>query len=205
MEQKSICLRPKPAYFLGVFITGLALSAISPHDRLTWWLEVIPGIVIAAGLSVTSRRFQFSTFLYSVFLIHGLILVTGGHFTYAEVPFFNWGARNNFDKIGHFFQGLTPALAGREFFLRRNIFGDCGWLTLLLFLSAAGISATYEIIEWLAAEILGSDAESFLGTQGYQWDTQTDMLCACLGAAAALIILGQYHRRIIDGSREIEK
>lgn len=192
MAQTQPETKSRRGIFIWIFAAALTVSSMSPHDRLTWWLEVTPGILIALALIASRRSFVFSDLVYLVLLIHGLVLVIGGHYTYAEVPYSSWlsfgGSRNNFDKIGHFFQGFTPVLAGAEFFLRRQIVKDRPWLFLLLFLGAAGISAIYEIIEWLAAELLGSSAESFLGTQGYQWDTQSDMLMACIGAATALAI-----------------
>jgi putative membrane protein len=187
-----------PGLLLAAFVFFLALSGISPHDRLTWWLEVAPAISIAVGLVLTHNKFRFSNFVYVILLVHALVLIIGGHFTYAEVPGFRlFGGRNSFDKIGHFLQGFTPALVGREFFVRRGIINDIGWLKLLLFLGAAGVSALYEIIEWTAAVILGAGAEAFLGTQGYVWDTQSDMLFACIGALTALIVVGGLQRKVI--------
>lgn len=198
MNQQTSTKLSTPGLFLIAFIVLLFLSGLSPHDQLTWWLEVAPAIIIAIGLVLTRNKFRFSNFVYAVLLVHALVLITGGHFTYAEVPGFRlFGGRNSFDKIGHFLQGFTPALVGREFLVRREIIDDSGWLKLLLFLGAAGISALYEIIEWTAAVILGSGAEAFLGTQGYVWDTQSDMLFACIGASTALMVVGGLQKKVI--------
>lgn len=147
-------------------------------------------------LALTRRVFPLTPLLYGLLLGHFVLLMVGGHYTYAEVPWFEglfeW-QRNNFDKLAHFTQGFVPVLAAREIALRFGIFGARGWMNFFLVCFALALSAAYELFEWLAAQWLGRSAESFLGMQGYQWDTQTDMALALVGAITALIVLGRWH------------
>ncbi len=151
------------------------------------------------ALALTYRKFQFTTLAYTLILIHCIILMIGGHYTYAEVPFFNWLkdsfdlARNNYDKVGHFAQGFIPAIISREIFVRRDVINGRGWLAFFVICFCLAFSAFYELIEWWVAVFTGESAEAFLGTQGYIWDTQSDMALAFVGAICALIFLGNLH------------
>ena len=180
------------------FLLVLVWSAIEPRDRLTWWLEVAPALAAAALLLATRRAFPLTPLLYVLVLAHCVILMVGGHYTYAEVPLFDglWGAeRNNYDKLGHFFQGFVPAIAARELLLRFQVVNGEAWRNLLILSFCLGFSAFYELIEWWVALLSGEGAEAFLGTQGYVWDTQSDMGFALLGAILALLTLSRWHDR----------
>ena len=179
----------------------LALSGVHPHDRATWTMEVFPVLVGLPILCATHRRFPLTSLLYFLLFAHALVLMLGGYYTYARVPLGFWIAkqlgatRNPYDKIGHFFQGLVPAIIAREIFLRGGyIRGDRmrGFLVVCVVLA---ISATYELIEWAAAMAMGQGADQFLGTQGNPWDTQTDMLFALIGGTTALLVLSRWHDR----------
>ena len=167
--------------WLLVFGAALLWSAIAPKDRLTWWLEVMPALVALVLLTVTRRRFPLTPLCYGLILFHCIILMVGGHYTYAEVPLFDqiaeWtgGSRNNYDKVGHFAQGFVPALAARELLLRLRVINGDGWRAFLIVCFCLALSAFYELIEWWVALLSNEAAESFLGTQGYIWDTQSDM------------------------------
>lgn len=150
----------------------------------------------AAVLAFTYRSFRLTSLLYVLILLHCIVLLVGGHYTYAEVPLFNglFGAeRNNYDKLGHFFQGLVPALIAREILIRKHVVNGAGWLKLFVISVVLAFSAFYELLEWWVALLSGEGAEAFLGTQGYIWDTQSDMAMALLGAVCALIFLVRYH------------
>ncbi len=189
--------------WLGIFFMVLAWSAWRPHDYGTWWLEVIPALVALAVLVVTRNLFPLTWLAYTLILVHALILMVGGHYTYAEVPAGNWiqewvgGARNNYDKLGHLAQGFIPAIIAREVLLRNHVIARRGWLGFIVVSICMAISAFYELIEWWVALLSKEAAESFLGTQGYAWDTQSDMFYALLGAGAALILLSGLHDRQI--------
>jgi putative membrane protein len=193
---------------LGGFAIVLAWSAIHPHDYFTWALEVFPAILALAALAITYRRFQFTTFVYSLILLHACILFVGGHYTYAEVPLFNWIrdhfhlARNHYDRLGHFAQGFVPALVAREVLLRRKIVLQRGWLFFIVLSICLAISAAYELLEWRVAVASGSAADAFLGTQGDPWDTQEDMAAAVIGALTALLLFSRRHDRLIAGMAE---
>jgi putative membrane protein len=202
----------KPALFvlLGGFTVVLAWSAIHPHDYFTWALEVFPAFLGLAALAITFRRFQFTTLVYSLIMVHAWILFVGGHYTYAEVPLFNWIrdhfhlARNDFDRVGHFAQGFVPALIAREILLRKKIVLRRGWLFYIVLSICLAISAAYELLEWRVAVASGSAADAFLGTQGDPWDTQEDMATAIVGALTALIFFARWHDRLI-GKMEASK
>jgi putative membrane protein len=202
----------KPALFvvLGGFTVVLAWSAIHPHDYFTWALEVFPAFLGLAALAITFRRFQFTTLVYSLIMVHAWILFVGGHYTYAEVPLFNWIrdhfhlARNDFDRVGHFAQGFVPALIAREILLRKKIVLRRGWLFYIVLSICLAISAAYELLEWRVAVASGSAADAFLGTQGDPWDTQEDMATAIVGALTALIFFSRWHDRLI-GKMEASK
>lgn len=180
-----------------LFLIGLGLSAISPHDYFTWLLEVFPAIAGCVVLLLSYRRFQFTGLTYAFILLHSYILFIGGHYTYAEVPLFNWiqdvfhQSRNNYDKVGHFFQGFVPAMITRELFIRRQIVKPGAWLSFLTVCTCVFISVMYEFLEWLVAVVSGQSAEAFLGTQGYVWDTQSDMLYASIGALSMVVVLAR--------------
>jgi len=190
--------------WLLVFVAVLLWSAIAPKDRLTWWLEVIPALVALALLTVTRRHFPLTPLCYSLILLHCIILMIGGHYTYAEVPLFDqiaeWtgGSRNNYDKVGHFAQGFVPALAARELLLRLRVINGDGWRAFLIVCFCLALSAFYELIEWWVALLSNEAAESFLGTQGYIWDTQSDMFMALVGAITALLTLSRMQDRQIE-------
>lgn len=178
-------------------------SSIEPYDRFTWWLEVMPCFIAVAMLAATYRRFRLTDMLYTLIALHCVVLFVGGHYTYALVPLFDWirdtfaYTRNHYDRVGHFMQGFVPAMVARELLLRTSPLRPGKWLTAIILLSCLGISAAYELIEWVVAEGTGEAAESFLGTQGDVWDTQKDMGFALLGAFCALLLLGKAHDRAL--------
>jgi len=187
--------------WLGIFFLVLAWSAWKPHDYPTWWLEVIPALIALAVLAVTRDRFPLTPLVYGLILVHAVILMVGGHYTYAEVPagewLMNWmgSERNNYDKLGHLAQGFIPAIVIREVLIRNRVVARRGWLSLIVVSMCLAISALYELIEWWVALLSAEAADSFLGTQGYVWDTQSDMFWAWLGACLALMLLGKLHDR----------
>lgn len=178
-----------------LFVLGLVASAIYPHDYFTWLLEVFPAIIGFIILVITYPKFKFTNLTYWFILLHCYILFIGGHYTYAEVPAFNWlrdvlhQSRNNYDKVGHFAQGFVPAMVVRELFIRKQVINKKGWLAFLTVCVCMSISVTYEFIEWLVSVLSGSSGDSFLGTQGYVWDTQSDMLFATIGAICMTILI----------------
>jgi putative membrane protein len=186
-----------------VFLAVLIWSAIAPADRPTWWMEVIPALLGFVILLFTRQRFPLTELVYFLILIHAIILMVGGHYTYAEVPIGDWlrdltgGDRNNYDKLGHLAQGFIPVMIAREIMIRNNVVAVKGWLTFLLLSVVLAFSAFYELIEWWAALLSAEGAEDFLGTQGYVWDTQSDMLWALCGGILALISLSKLHDRQI--------
>jgi len=185
--------------WLLIYLGVLAWSAIEPRDYFTWFLEVVPALVALPVLAVTRRRFPLTPLVYVLILCHALILMVGGHYTYAEVPLFDWlrepmgWQRNNFDKLGHLAQGLVPAMVARELLLRLNVVNGAGWRTFFIICFCLALSAFYELVEWWAALATGDSAEAFLGIQGYTWDTQSDMLYALVGALVALTFLARLH------------
>lgn len=187
-----------------VFSIGFLWSAINPKDYFTWILEVFPALAGVVILFFTFKKFRFTGLVYLLILIHCFILMVGGHYTYAEVPLFDWikeffhQTRNNYDKVGHFAQGLVPAMIGREIFIRNEIIHGRGWLTFFTVCVCMAISVMYEFFEWGVALLTGTSAEAFLGTQGYVWDTQSDMFYATLGAICAFIFLSRIHDRQIN-------
>lgn len=180
----------------GIFLALLLWSGIHPKDYFTWALEVAPAVIGAVLLVVTYQRFPLTPLLYGLILIHCIVLMVGGHYTYAEVPLFDglWGAeRNNYDKVGHFFQGFVPALLSREILIRKRVVNGAVWRNIFIVSVCLAFSAFYELIEWWVALASGEDAEAFLGTQGYDWDTQSDMGFALLGCLSLLITLSRVH------------
>ena len=188
--------------WLGIFFVVLIWSAVNPKDQFTWFLEVTPALIGFVLMVATYKKFPLTPLLYTLILIHIIILMVGGHYTYAEVPLFDTikemfdQTRNNYDKVGHFAQGFMPAILARELFIRKEIVsGSRIWLNYIILSIILAFSAFYELIEWWVALSSGEDAEAFLGTQGYVWDTQSDMGYALLGGIFALILLSQLHNR----------
>jgi putative membrane protein len=188
---------------LWVAASGAVLlwSGIAPHDRITWWLEVSPVLIAAPLLLATARRFPLTPLLYVLLFAHAVILMVGGHYTYARVPLGFWMqdafdfARNHYDRIGHLAQGFVPALLAREVLLRQTPLRPGGWLFLLVVSVCLAVSAVYEMLEWWTALLGGIAATDFLGTQGDVWDTQWDMFLAGVGAISALLLLSRVHDR----------
>ncbi|NRD22303.1 DUF2238 domain-containing protein [Winogradskyella litoriviva] len=178
-------------------------SSISPFEYFTWFLEVLPAVLGILVLVLTFTRFRFTNIVYILISIHCAILIIGGHYTYAEVPLFDWiqetfnHTRNNYDKVGHFAQGFVPAMITRELLIRYDVLNNTNWLNFIVVCIAMAISVTYEFIEWAVSLGTGEGGDSFLGTQGYIWDTQSDMLFATIGAICALIALSNVHDRQI--------
>ena len=182
--------------WITVFLMTFVWSAIEPKDLATWVLEVAPAVIGFAVLAVTRQSFPLTPLLYTLILFHCVVLMVGGHYTYAEVPLFDglFGAeRNNYDKLGHFLQGFVPAMIGRELLVRKQVMASAAWRNFFIVCFCLAFSAFYELLEWLAAIIMGGSADAFLGMQGYQWDTQSDMAMALLGACVALVTLGRVH------------
>jgi putative membrane protein len=184
-----------------IFIGVLVWSGIGPKDYPTWGLEVAPAVIGALILWFTRERFPLTPVAYVLILVHCIILMVGGHYTYAEVPLGDWvrevigGSRNNYDKLGHFAQGFIPAIVTRELVIRLDIFRSSGWRNFFIVCFCLAFSAFYELIEWWVALLSGEAAAAFLGTQGYVWDTQSDMAWALFGAILALVLLGRWHDR----------
>jgi putative membrane protein len=186
---------------VGLTLLALAASGIQPYDRLTWVLETFP-VMLGLPLAIaTHRRFPLTPLVYRLLFVHGLILMLGGHYTYARVPAGFWLqealdlARNHYDRLGHLAQGFVPALLAREILVRATPLRPGGWLFFLTTSVVLAISASYEFIEWGVALVMGMDADAFLATQGDVWDTQWDMFLALLGALAAQILLVRLHDR----------
>ncbi len=194
-------MRASPLHlaFLVVGIVALAVSGYQPVDPFTWVLEIFPAVIGTAVMIATYRRFRLTTLLYALILLHAMILMLGGHYTYANVPLGFWMqdafgfTRNHYDRIGHFAQGFVPAMIARELFLRHRIVKPGAWLFAVIVLCCLGISAIYELVEWWTAELSGSAAEAFLGTQGDPWDTQKDMFMAGIGATVPMLTLSRVH------------
>ncbi|NNF49729.1 MAG: DUF2238 domain-containing protein [Woeseiaceae bacterium] len=189
------------AMWILVFLGVLAWSGLDPKDYVTWGLEVFPAVAGGLILWATRDRFPLTTLVYVLILVHCVILMVGGHYTYAEVPLGEWfrdatdGTRNNYDKLGHFVQGFVPAMIARELMIRLDVFNSVKWRDFFIVSFCLGFSAFYELIEWWVALLSEEAADAFLGTQGYVWDTQSDMGWALLGAVLALVLLGPLHDR----------
>ncbi|MDD5579969.1 MAG: DUF2238 domain-containing protein [Methylobacter sp.] len=185
--------------WLGIFVLVLVWSVINPKDYLTWVLETAPALIALIVLIATRQRFPLTSLAYILILILSIILMIGGHYTYAEVPLFNCLKeafnleRNNYDKIGHFAQGFVPAIVAREIILRNQVLKNINWLNFFIICICLAISAFYELIEWVVALFSKEAAEAFLGTQGYIWDTQSDMAYALIGAITAISTLSKLH------------
>lgn len=195
--------RGRTLVWLLIYTAVLVWSAVAPKDYMTWVLEVFPALAGLVVLAWTWHKFPLTPLVYWLILAHCVILMVGGHYTYAEVPLFDWvkhvlgQARNNYDKLGHLAQGLVPALIAREILLRRRIVNGVAWTNFIVICICLAISACYELIEWLVALVSKQAADAFLGTQGYIWDTQSDMAWALLGAVLAIALLGRIHDRQI--------
>jgi putative membrane protein len=180
-------------------VLALLWSGVGPYDRTTWWLEVFPVLLGAPLLLASERRLPLTPLLYGLLFLHAVILMVGGHYTYARVPLGFWAqdvldlARNHYDRLGHFAQGFVPAILAREVLLRRTPLRPGGWLFFLVLTTCLAFSACYELLEWLSAVLGGEAAADFLGTQGDVWDTQWDMLLAGLGAITAQLALSRVH------------
>jgi len=187
--------------WVGVFAAVLAWSAYEPKDMVTWVEEVLPALIGVVVLLSTRRSFPLTPLVYFLILLHCIILMVGGHYTYAQVPLFDWirdmtgGTRNNFDKLGHFAQGFVPAMIAREILIRKAVIPSSYWRNFFIVCFCLAFAALYELIEWWVALASSGGAEEFLGTQGYVWDTQSDMFMALIGAIAALRLLGNLHDR----------
>ena len=195
------------SFRVGLLLVVLAVWVWSGIDlvdtRLTWVLETAPVMVVLPILLLTARRFPLTNFVYGWIALHAMVLMVGGHYSYAKVPlgfwmedWFGW-TRNNYDKIGHVFQGFVPALVVRELLRRTSPLEPGKWLAFLSVSVPVAFSAVYEILEWVASLSNPSDTEAFLGTQGYVWDTQTDMFCCLVGAGAAVLLLSKLHERAL--------
>lgn len=189
---------------IALFLLGLILSGINPHDYFTWILEIFPGILGVVVLCITFKKFPFTYLTYTFVLLHCYVLFIGGHYTYAEVPLFDWikeifhQSRNNYDKVGHFTQGFVPAMIVREVFIRGDIVKKNAWLSFLTVCVCLSISACYEFFEWFVAITSGQSSEAFLGTQGDVWDTQSDMLFALIGATSMIVFISRFQNKQIE-------
>lgn len=196
MNQKLVLL-----FAMLFLVLSLIISGIDPFDRGTWFMEVLPVLIVVPLLIYTYKRFPLTNLLYVLIFIHCMVLIVGGTYTYARVPLgfemAEWFGldRNPYDKIGHFMQGFVPAIAAREILLRNDILKHGKMLIFIVISIVLAISASYELIEWAAALALGEGAEEFLGTQGYEWDTQSDMFFALIGSVSALFLLSKWHDR----------
>lgn len=192
-----------------VILVGLLIiSGLGPYDRITWLMEVIPVLIAIPVLFVSFKKFPLTNLLYSLIFLHAIVLIIGGAYTYARVPlgfeiaeWFNLD-RNPYDKIGHFMQGFVPAIVAREILLRNQILTKAKMLAFIVICIVLAISAMYELIEWAAALLMGQGAEEFLGTQGYEWDTQSDMFFALIGGISALLFLSKWHDQQIEKLRD---
>ena len=197
--KQSNSLTSKSYLWLSIFFGVLVWSGIEPKDRLTWVLEAGPAIIGLLVMAKTRISFPLTPLLYFWILVHCIVLMVGAKYTYAEVPLFDWISelfgweRNNYDKVGHFMQGFVPALLAREILLRKKLVNADGWRNFIILSICLAFSAFYELIEWWAALLIGEDADAFLGTQGYVWDTQSDMAWALLGTFVCLITLKKSH------------
>ena len=195
------------AIWISIYFIVLIWSGIQPKDYFTWFLEVVPALLGLIAVSVTYRNFRLTKLSYTLILIHCIILMIGGHYTYAEVPFFDWVrdyfelSRNNYDKVGHLAQGFIPAIIAREIIIRKSIINGNTWRNFIIVCICLALSAFYELIEWWVAIFTGESADAFLGTQGYVWDTQSDMALALMGSVLALALLSKAHDSQLDRIR----
>lgn len=196
------------ATLAAIVIAVLVVSGIAPYERLTWVMEVAPVLIALPLMIVTRRSYPLTTLLTVLITVHALVLIAGGAYTYARVPLGFWmqdwlgTVRNPYDKIGHFMQGFVPAMVAREILIRGAYVHGRKMTAFLCICIAMAISAVYELIEWAAALYLGQGADEFLGTQGDQWDTQSDMFMALIGATIAMVLLSRWHDRQLAGLRQ---
>lgn len=187
----------------------LAWSAVRPHDYFTWFLEVLPVFLGVGILAATYRRFRFTDLVYGLIWIQAVILIVGGHYTYAQMPLFNWIrdafhlTRNYYDRVGHFAQGFVPAMVAREFLLRKSPLRRGKLTAFLVICICLAFSALYELFEWRMAVALGPRTTDFLGTQGAVWDTQEDMATCLVGSIVALLLLSEIHNRALQKLRAL--
>jgi putative membrane protein len=209
-NQPNSLLGPGTIAWLSIFSIVLLWSGYQPKETFTWFLEVAPALIAIGVLGMTRRKFPLTSLAYILILGHSLILMVGGHYTYAEVPLFDlikeplgW-ERNNYDKLGHLAQGFVPVIITREILIRNQVVNGAIWTHFLAVSFCLAFSAFYELLEWWVALASGASAESFLGTQGYVWDTQSDMAWALFGAVLALTILSTIHNRQISALPSVE-
>lgn len=195
----------KELWFMAIFVPVLIWSSLFPKDHFIWFLEVLPVFIALFIMALTYKKFPLTPLLYVLILIHMIVLMVGGHYTYAEVPLFDWikevfdQSRNNYDKVGHFAQGFIPAMLAREILIRKKIIqGTKVWLNSIILSIILAVSAFYELLEWWVALAAGEDAKAFLGMQGYIWDTQSDMAYALFGGVMALFFLSKMHDRQLN-------
>ena len=191
-------------FWLFIYFAVFIWSFINPKDLFTWFLEVFPAIIALIVLAITYKNFRLTLLVYSLILIHCIILMVGGHYTYAEVPLFDFikeffnQERNNYDKLGHLAQGFIPAMIAREIIIRKSIITIESWRNFFIICFCLAFSAFYELIEWWVAILSNEASNDFLGTQGYIWDTQSDMLYATIGAICMLIFFSKKHDKAIQ-------
>ena len=196
---------------ISLVVLALLASAISPHDRTTWLLEILPAALLLPAVVYSHQRFPLSSLLYLLLTIQALGLIAGGHYSFARVPVGFWLqdwldlSRNPYDRLGHFLQGVVPALLAREFLVRKGGVRGRRLLPFVCVCMAMTLSAVYELVEWAAALALGQGAEEFLGMQGDEWDTQADMFCALLGALTAMTLLVPLHDRSMAAIKKSQK
>lgn len=189
--------------FLVLLCVLFLWSVIKPKNYLTWWLEIMPAIIGVFILIVTFKRFRFTDFVYSWIFISICVILIGGHYTYSDVPLFNWiketfnQSRNNYDKFGHFIQGVLPVLMAREVMIRNKVFNSRKWMSFYMLTFCIAVSVAYEFAEWIVAVVAGGSADEFLGAQGYIWDAQSDILYATIGGIVSILFLSKYHDNAI--------
>ena len=195
--------------WLFIFFSVFIWSVINPKDLFTWFLEVLPAIIALIVLAFTYKKFRLTPLVYTLILIHCIILMVGGHYTYANVPLFDFikeilqQDRNNYDKLGHLAQGFIPAMVAREIIIRKSIITIESWRNFFIICFCLALSAFYELVEWWVAIFTNEASNDFLGTQGYIWDTQSDMAWALLGSVLALILLRKYHTKQLLNTKKL--
>ena len=195
--------------WLFIYFAVFIWSAINPKDLFTWFLEVFPAMIAFVVLAITYKKFRLTPLVYTLILIHCIILMIGGHYTYAQVPAFDFikeildQERNDYDKLGHLAQGFIPAMIAREIIIRKNIISIEAWRNFFILCFCLGFSAFYELIEWWIAVLSNEASNDFLGTQGYIWDTQSDMAWALLGCVLALVLLRKYHTKQLLNTKKL--
>ena len=195
--------------WLFIYFAVFIWSAINPKDLFTWFLEVFPAMIAFVVLAITYKKFRLTPLVYTLILIHCIILMIGGHYTYAQVPVFDFikeildQERNDYDKLGHLAQGFIPAMIAREIIIRKNIISIEAWRNFFIVCFCLAFSAFYELIEWWIAVLSNEASNDFLGTQGYIWDTQSDMAWALVGAILALVFLRKYHTKQLLNTKKL--